>query len=280
MNGHLWPTDGRQPIALVTGGSRGIGRAVALHLARAGAKVVVTSRCAARAASVAEEMRAAGLSVFGETLDLMDAASVARIVPRVVRRHGGLDVLVNNAVSRTLPQWAPHLPQADDAMAAELVANIGGPSRLCHAARAHLRASGGAIVNVGSAITQRHVSGLLLYAVVKGAIRQLTRGLAAEWGPEGIRVNCVSPGFTRGDSLADTGMSAQDIDARFDALARFSALRTHGWPDDIAGLICWLASPRARFVTGADFLVDGGLSVQPIDAGYETAPIPGPRAGR
>lgn len=224
--------------ALVTGGRRGIGLAIARALRDVGADVVVTG--------VGEGPKDVDGMTF-RRLDIRDADSVARTAAAI----GELDILVNNAgvLARAGREYAPET-------FAEIVdTNLVGTYRMCHAFQPHLAARRGNIINL---LTIRSFIGSPLtpaYGASKAALLQLTRTLAREWGPLGIRLNGLAPGWTRTDM--NIGIQ-QDPDASR-GIEEATALKRWGAPEDIAGAAVYLASPAASFVTGTCLLVDGGF---------------------
>ncbi|GAA1845066.1 SDR family oxidoreductase [Actinomadura bangladeshensis] len=241
--------DGRT--ALVTGGGRGIGAAIALRLARDGADVAVTYlRAPERAAEVVREIEAAGRRGLAIAADAADPAAAAAAVDRVAAEFGRLDILVNNA------GIAPNGP-LEDVSAEELDLTIDVHVRAAfvtaQAAARHL-GPGGRIVNIGSSLAERvPYPGWTLYAMSKSALTGLTRGLARDLGPRGITANVVQPGST------DTEMNPADSpDAEFER--GFTALGRYGRAEEIAAMVAHLAGPGGDFVTGAAIAVDGGYA--------------------
>jgi dehydrogenase/reductase SDR family member 4 len=239
--------------ALVTGGSRGIGRSVSLALAEAGARVAVSSRKEVACVQVAEEIEAAG----GEAMAVAGHAGRAddprRVVGAVMERWGRLDVLVNNA--GTNPEFGPLLEQSDGAVDKTLEVNLRGPVRFVReAVTAWMGDHGGSVVNLASIAGLRADPMMGAYAASKAALISVTRTLARELGPRGIRVNAVAPGVVRTD-FARVLVETPEIRERI--LAQ-SALGRVADPEEIAGPVLWLASDAASYVTGAVILVDGG----------------------
>jgi NAD(P)-dependent dehydrogenase (short-subunit alcohol dehydrogenase family) len=237
--------------ALVTGGSRGIGAAIARRLAAEGADVALTyERAADKAGAVVREIEALGRKGFAFAADSADPAAVTRAVDEAAKALGGLDILVNNAgIYRGGPVADWSLADID----ATLSVNVRAVVLASQAAAAHL-GEGGRIISTGSCLADRVVEpGVTLYAMSKAALIGFTKGLARDLGPRGITVNIVHPGST------DTDMNPADGE-RADAQRARMAIPRYGQPEDIAGLVAYLASEEARFITGAGFAIDGGVN--------------------
>jgi 3-oxoacyl-[acyl-carrier protein] reductase len=239
-------------VALITGGSRGIGRAAAKLLAAAGARVAVNyARDAAAAASAVEEIRQVGGEARALGADISDPGAARRLVADTVAAWGRLDILINNAgVWPENPAGSGDLEAWDRAFAI----NTRGAFVVTDAAVAHLEKARGAIVFVSSTAGQRGEAGHSAYAASKGALISYTKSLASELGPRGIRVNCVAPGWV------DTDMSARplaDPRARHDIETAIPIGRVAA-AEDIAGPILFLVSDLARHVQGEVLNVNGG----------------------
>ena len=242
--------DGRA-VALVTGAGRGIGRACAVALAEAGFDIVPTDVTLVAAQSTATILgRPARLAV---ACDVSSTASVNAAVAEIEQRVGRLDVVVNNA---GIVEPVRTEETTDEQWERTLSVNQTGALRVSRAAFSLLRrAPYPAIVSISSVVAQRGFPGRAAYAASKGAIEALTRVLAIEWGPYGIRVNAVAPGFilTEGaQKVFDAGLGSASTRAAFTALGRM------GEPSEIGAVVAWLASPAASYVTGVTIVVDGG----------------------
>ncbi len=244
--------DGRA--ALVTGAGRGIGRAIALDLAAQGANVACLGRDAARLDAVATEVRALGVEAVAVPADLADRGELAAAVDRAAAARGGLDIVVNTAAVAYLGGAADAETGWDETIATNLTA----PFRLVQRALPALERSGrAAVVNVGSingVVTMRR---LPAYSAAKGGLHHLTKQLALDLAPRGIRVNCVAPGFIRTDMFETSHGPARQA-----RIARLHALGRVGTPEEVAAAVSFLACDRASFITGACLMVDGGLTVQ------------------
>lgn len=238
--------------ALVTGGSRGIGAAVALKLAQDGADVVLTyERDKESAAVVVDRIEAQGRRGLAVRADSADVAAVAGAVDEAAAAFGSLDVLVNNAgVFLVGPMEDLGSAEFDRTMAV----NVRAPFVASQAAARHM-GNGGRIVSIGSNVAERTVfPGFSLYAMSKTALIGMTKGLARDLGPRGITVNLVHPGPTDTDANPADGPNAESIRG-------LTALGHYATPDDIATTVAFLAYADARYITGTTISVDGGFAV-------------------
>ncbi|MGC4940620.1 SDR family oxidoreductase [Kribbella sp. DT2] len=236
--------------ALVTGGSRGIGRSIALRLARDGVRVAVHyggNEVAAK--QTVDDIRAAGGDAFALGADLGAAGAVERLWSEYDVHADGLDILVNNAGTGKQQSLAEVTPDWFDRLFA---VNAKAPFFLVQQGLSRLR-DGGRIVNVGSGVTRVAFPQDIVYAMTKGALNTLTLALAKELGPRGITVNTVAPG------IVETEMNGWLADpAAASAAAAYSAFGRIGQPDDIADVVAFFASGQARWITGQWIDVSGG----------------------
>jgi NAD(P)-dependent dehydrogenase (short-subunit alcohol dehydrogenase family) len=240
-------------VALVTGGSRGIGRAVSLALAEAGARVAVSSRKRDACEAVVAEIEERGGEAMAAPGHAGRAEDAARIVGEVMERWGRLDVLVNNA--GTNPEFGPLLAHSSAAIDKTFEVNLEGPLHFTReAVQAWMGEHGGSVVNVASIAGLSPDQGMGAYSASKAALISVTRSLARDLGPQGVRVNAIAPGVVRTD-LARMLVETPEIR---DRILERSALGRIAEPDEIAGPVLWLASDAASYVTGAVILVDGG----------------------
>jgi NAD(P)-dependent dehydrogenase (short-subunit alcohol dehydrogenase family) len=240
-------------VCLVTGAGRGIGRAIAVALADAGADVALGLRDAATAGDLAEQIGAVPLQ-----MDVTDLDQVTEAVDAVASRFGRIDVLVNNA-GVGLPETPAEDVRVED-FDATVALNLEGTFFASQAAgRAMIAQGSGRIVNLSSQAGFVALPGEAVYCMTKAAVSHLTKCLAVEWGRHGITVNAVAPTFiaTPGTepALADPGFRA-DVEERIAALHRI------GTPDDVTGAVVFLASPAASLITGQTLLVDGGWTAR------------------
>jgi NAD(P)-dependent dehydrogenase (short-subunit alcohol dehydrogenase family) len=244
-------------VALVTGGSRGIGESIARALGQSGAKVAIASRKAEGVMAAAERLRAEGVEVAPFACHMGKSADVAELVQSVIAKFGKLDVLVNNAA--TNPYFGPMINSDDGALEKTVEVNVKGYLSAAKEVAKHLvdRGAPGSLINVASIAGLGAAPLQGLYAMTKAAVISMTQTLAVELGSSGIRVNAIAPGIVE-TRFASALVQNKDIISRYTERA---ALRRHAQPDEIAGAALFLASDAASYVTGHTLVVDGGYMI-------------------
>jgi 3-oxoacyl-[acyl-carrier protein] reductase len=238
-------------VAVITGGSRGIGAAISKRLAADGASVAFTyAKDANAAASVVKEIESLGGKAIAIKADAADAVAVKAAVEKAAASYGRLDILVNNA-GTAIPK--PFAEATLEEMDRVIDINIRGVYAATHAALRHMK-SGGRIINIGSAVGERVAApGLVPYAGTKGAVKMFTQALAREIGSLGITVNNVQPG------PIDTELNPASGDWAVPQKAA-TALNRYGKVEEIAAMVAFVAGPESSYVTGANLTVDGGMN--------------------
>lgn len=243
--------------AIVTGASGGIGAGIARRFGEAGANVVCHyNGNKAAAETVVEAITSAGGKAVAVQADISRKANAATLVAEAVRQFGGADILVNNAGQQPVAMLA-ELGEGD--WHAMMAANVAGPFLLVQALAEHLRGAGkgGAVVNIASIEGHNPAPGHGHYATSKAALLMFTKAAAMEFGAQGLRVNSISPGLIHRDGIEEGWPEGV---ARWKAAAALGRL---GRPEDIADAALFLASDAARWISGADLIVDGGVSARP-----------------
>jgi NAD(P)-dependent dehydrogenase (short-subunit alcohol dehydrogenase family) len=243
-------------VALVTGGSRGIGESIARALGQSGAKVAIASRKLEGVTAAADRLRAAGVEVEPFACHMGKTADVAALVRAVIDRFGQIDVLVNNA--GTNPYFGPMLNADDGAFDKTFEVNTKGYLNAAREVAKHLidRGAPGSLIFVSSVAGLRAAPLQGIYGMSKAAISSMTQTLAAELGPSRIRVNAIAPGLVE-TRLASALVSNKEI---LGHVVGRTPLGRYAQPDEIAGAALFLASDAASFVTGHTLVVDGGMT--------------------
>lgn len=237
-------------VALVTGASRGIGAAIALELAHRGLQVIGTATTDEGAAKISQAL-AAFTGCSGKNLNVNDAVGVDALIDRIVKEHGGLQILVNNA---GITRDNLTMRMKDDEWDAVLDTNLKAVFRMSRAVmRTMMKQRYGRIINITSVVGASGNPGQANYAAAKAGVAGMTRALARELGSRNITVNCVAPGFI------ETDMTAHLTDEQQKALLGQIPLGHLGKPSDIAHAVAYLASPQAAYVTGQELHVNGGM---------------------
>ena len=242
--------------ALVTGSSRGIGRAIAVELARHGARVTISSRKVDACHEVVAEIQAEGGKAVAIGANINDKAQLQALVDGTVAAHGPVDILVCNAAVN--PYYGPISGIADDAWDRIMNANIRSNLWLCQMVGPAMAArGGGSIIFLSSIAGLRGSAAIGAYGVSKAADMHLARNLALEWGKSGVRVNTIAPGLVK----TDFAKALWDDPATLKSVLDASPLGRLGDPRDIAGAAVFLASKAGTFVTGETIVVDGGATI-------------------
>ncbi len=243
-------------VAVITGSTKGIGKSIAEQMARAGARVVISSRKADAVEAVTGDMRARGFEALGVACNVGHKDQLRRLVDATLAQWGRIDVLVCNAAAN--PAFGPMIDVSDDAFEKIMGTNVKSVFWLANMVLPQMaERKDGAVIIVSSiaALRGSNVNGL--YGVSKAADAGLARALAVEWGPHNIRVNSIAPGLIKTDfarALWQDGVWCTRREA-------MTPLRRLGEPDDIGGIAVFLASSAARFITGQLIVADGGVSV-------------------
>jgi 2-deoxy-D-gluconate 3-dehydrogenase len=241
-------------VAVVTGASRGLGRAIALALAEAGADVALAARAKRDLEDTGALVQRAGRRALVAPTDVASYAEVEALMGRAVRELGRLDIVVNNA---GVAKVAPLAEMTPDDWRFMVDANLTGVFNGCRAAAPHLIAQkSGKVINVASVLGQVGLPGYTIYAATKGGVIALTRALGVEWARHGIQVNAIAPGWFATD-MTDPAFSDPKINER---LTRDIPMRRLGRPEEIGPLAVYLASEASAFMTGQTIFLDGGHS--------------------
>jgi NAD(P)-dependent dehydrogenase (short-subunit alcohol dehydrogenase family) len=251
MSANLFDLSGK--VAIVTGSSRGIGRAIAIRMAQHGAKVVISSRKAEACEKVAAEIRDAGGEAIVVPCNVSDKAQLQSLVDATVKQWGRVDILVCNAAVN--PFFGPSKDIPDDAFDKIMAVNIKSNHWLANMVAPGMAERGnGAIIIISSVGGLFGSNTLGAYGISKAADMQLARNLAVEWGPQNVRANCIAPGLVRTD-FARALWENPEISKK---ATKGYALRRIGEPDEIAGAAVFLASAAGQFMTGQTMVIDGG----------------------
>jgi 3-oxoacyl-[acyl-carrier protein] reductase len=238
-------------IAIVTGASRGIGKAIALKLGRLGVTVIINySKNTERAEKVVSEIENVGGQAFLYQADLSERGEAVKMFDKILEKHKTVDILINNASFRPFKKIVDITEKEFDFTFA---LNVKSLFFLCKQAALKM-SQNGRIINISSSSTKRMVSGFSLYLATKGAVEQLTKVLSKELGPKGITVNTVSPGFTDTEMLRK-GRTQEDLNN----LAASSAFGRLGQPRDIANAVALLLADEASWITGQNICANGGI---------------------
>jgi NAD(P)-dependent dehydrogenase (short-subunit alcohol dehydrogenase family) len=243
-------------VAVITGSSRGIGRAIAEALAAFGARVVVSSRKAEACAEVVEAIRAKGGEAIAIPCHIAHKDQLAALVEQTRAHWGGIDILVCNAAVN--PYYGPSAGIPDEAYDRIMNANVRSNFWLCNMTiPIMVERGGGSIIVISSIAGLRGTPRLAVYGLSKAADMQLVRNIAVEWGPKNIRANCIAPGLIRTDFARALWEDPKLAERR----SRETPLQRIGEPREIAGAAVFLAAPAGSFMTGQTIVIDGGVTV-------------------
>ena len=243
-------------VAVITGASKGIGKAIAKALAQKGAQVIVSSRRQEAVDAVAKEFSDEGLKASAFACHMGDNEQVQSLAENTIKTYGGIDIIVNNAAAN--PVFGPVLNAGDDAFDKIMDVNVRGPLNLAKYAYESMKArGGGSVVNISSIEGITPGQGLGLYSVSKAALIQLTKVLAREWGPDSIRVNAICPGLI--ETKFSEALTSNDKILKMVMMKQ--ALPMLAQPEDVSGMAVFLASDASKFVTGTAIAADGGFTI-------------------
>ena len=247
----------KEKVAIVTGSSRGIGRSIAVQLAKAGARVVISSRKLAACEEVVQSIRDAGGEAMAIAANISDKAQVEALVTQTRAAWGGIDIMVCNAA--TNPYYGPMTGMSDEVFDKIMRNNVLSNAWLCNLAYPDMKAKKNGAIVIVSSIGGLHGSSVIgAYNISKAADMQLARNLAVEWGPDNIRVNCIAPGLIRTDfakALHENPVLKAKVEGE-------TPLRRIGEPDDIGGIAVLLASAAGQYITGQTIVADGGMMIR------------------
>ncbi|MDO8473643.1 MAG: 3-oxoacyl-ACP reductase family protein [Dehalococcoidia bacterium] len=243
-------------VAIVTGSSAGIGRAIALAFGREGARVVVTGRDEKRTNAVAEEIRHLGASALPILMNLSREDDASNMVARTLAEFGRIDILVNNAAFRDVNKRGPFIECNMAEVEAEIVTTLVGTIRCCRVVIPHMiEQKSGRVINITSASSKEPPTTMHTYGACKAGIAAFSRSVALELAAQGITVNCVAPGPIKTPYMEQKFKERPELETEWSALV---PMRRFGEPAEIAAMVVFLASDDARFITGQNYSVDGG----------------------
>ncbi len=250
------PFDLSGKVALITGSTRGIGKAIAIAMAEAGAKVVISSRKADACMAVADELNGRGLTTIAVPCNVSSKEELKHLVDTTLQEWRSIDILVGNAA--TNPVYGPMSEVPDPAFDKVMGTNVRSNFWLCNMVIPQMaERRDGAVILIASIAGLKGNTTIGTYGISKAAEMQLARNLALEWGPHNIRVNAIAPGVIR----TDFAKALWEEDERRKRLEAATPLRRIGEPGDVAGLAVFLASPAGSFITGQSIVIDGGRTI-------------------
>lgn len=240
-------------VAIVTGSSRGIGRAIAMRLAEHGAKVVISSRDRTACEAVVREISAAGGEAMAQECNISSKSELSTLVDVTVKRWGGIDVLVCNAAVN--PHFGPSIQIDDEAFDKIMQSNVRSNFWLCNMVLPQMaERGGGSIIVISSVAGLQGSPSIGVYGLSKAADMALARNICVEWGKKNIRANCIAPGLVR----TDFARALWENPKIYEQVVKSYPLRRIAEPDEIAGAAVFLAAPSGSFITGQTIVIDGG----------------------
>lgn len=243
-------------VAIVTGASKGIGKAIAEALGQAGAKVVVSSRKQEAVDEVAIELKKQGIDSTSIAAHMGQMDDIRNLAAKAAAHFGGIDIIVNNAASN--PVFGPISETDESAFDKIIDVNVKGPFVLCKAAYAEMKKrGGGSVINISSIEGLTPSPGLGIYSMSKASLIMLTKAMAREWGGDNIRVNAICPGLIK----TKFSRALWENESILNHFVSKTPIQRMGEPDDIAGLALFLASDAAAYCTGGVYVADGGYAV-------------------
>ena len=243
-------------VAIITGASKGIGKAIALAFAQSGATVVVSSRKQEAVDVVAEEFKAAGHQALGVAAHMGDFEQIDHLVKTTIDRYGRIDIIVNNAAIN--PIFGPVQDATTEVFSKIMQVNVAGPFELAKKAYPFMKnQGGGSIINISSIESVSPGEGLGIYSISKSALITLTKVQAREWGRDKIRANAICPGLVK-TKFSEVLISHKES---LDKIMDKQALPMVAEPEDIAGLALFMASDASAFCTGGIYMADGGYTI-------------------
>jgi NAD(P)-dependent dehydrogenase (short-subunit alcohol dehydrogenase family) len=243
-------------VAIVTGASKGIGKAIAEALGQAGAKVVVSSRKQEAVEEVANEFKKQNIEALAVAAHMGQMDDVKNLASKTIAHFGGIDIIVNNAASN--PVFGPVSDTDDSAFDKIIDVNVKGPFVLCKAAYPEMKKrGGGSVINISSIEGLTPSPGLGIYSMSKASLIMLTKAMAREWGGDNIRVNAICPGLIK----TKFSRALWENESILNHFISKTPIQRMGEPDDIAGLALFLASEAASYCTGGVYVADGGYAV-------------------
>ncbi|MBE0599533.1 MAG: 3-oxoacyl-ACP reductase FabG [Desulfuromonadales bacterium] len=252
MSLNIFSLEGK--VAIVTGGSRGFGKAIALGLAEAGAHVVVASRTQADLDQVAKAIEAKGRQALAVAADMLDRASIENLAAKTIEKFGKIDILINNAGQGST---VPFLKLTEDQWDQILKVNLKGYFLCTQIIGQHMfKAKSGRVINISSTMGDYPLPYMAAYAASKGGINAMTKSLAQEWATRGITVNSIAPSYFATDITKD----AMEDEASTKMIMAKTPINRWGQVEELVGLVIYLASGASSFMTGAIIPLDGGWS--------------------